>query len=112
MLGIIVVSALMAGSAIAAQTNWFLPGTWEADAALRFNPFTLQTLSPKTTTVKNTESGRASVPAEATGESTVSVDSVVAAVAPPPPLPAMSTYVPLPRIPYRPPLRSPYRPPL
>ena len=106
----IVVGALLASAASAALGRWFVPGTWDADEALRFDPFTLKTRAVKNASPKST-ARNAGTSVETSGDlGGVLVEESLVVASPPPPPP--TNYVPLPRIPYRPPLRSPYRPPL
>ena len=101
----------LAGVAVAADDDpWaFFPGTWQADEAMRFDPFTLIT-RPAGRAARTPTPAGAVAPSSDTGGSG-SIEETDTSGSGGAGTPSVG-YVPPPRIPYRPPLRSPFRPPI
>ncbi len=98
-----VASVFLIQTAIAATNPLALfPGTWAADEASQFDPFTL--ITRPVSKVRIADAGDGSTEPAVEGEPSDSSPGLPAALLVP--------YVPPPRIPYRPPLRSPYQPPI
>ena len=108
MVGVTGSMLLLVQAAVAADDDpWVLfPGTWAADQALRFDPFSLITFPARSKT--RTPSAGAAVPSADTSGSGSAEKTALSGSG----SEMLAGYVPPPRIPYRPPLRSPFRPPI